>query len=141
MIEPLSEQACYRKHPDLNLNPLYDSCARSGSYSNREGCNFARGSPIMCRYAKNDVWTLYGIVSQVKTCGVESASIFTRFEAISHWMEQFTTVNSGLEPTSGEPRYSCGSLRDGKSYQLDDTAYWQSDVRRKRFQTLRNKLY
>ena len=83
----------------------------------------------MCRFATNNVWTLYGIVSEVKTCGVESASVFTRFEAVSHWMEQFTTVDSGLDSPSGDPTYSCGSLRDGSSYKLDDTAYWQSDVR------------
>jgi hypothetical protein len=129
LIEPFNDKTCYNKYPNLALNPLYDSCARSGTFSFKNGCSFSEGSPIMCRYATDNVWTLYGTVTKVKECGVESASVFTRFEAISNWVEQYQTASSGLTPPEGD-KYTCGSFRSLGSEELiakyDDTQFWQS---------------
>ena len=129
LIEPFNDQTCYSKFPKLSLNPLYDSCARSGTYSFRNGCSFSSGSPVMCRYSPDSAWTLYGTVSKVKECGTESASIFTRFEAISNWVEQYQNVESKLSKPSG-PIHTCGSFRSLGTEEVvskyDDINYWQS---------------
>ena len=128
LVEPYNDQSCHHRYPGLSLNPLYDSCARSGTYSFRNGCSFSTGSPIMCRYSTDNVWTLYGVISQVKTCGEESASVFTRFEAVSNWVEQYTNVDSGLTRPQGE-QHTCGSFRTlgSDAAKFDDINYWQQE--------------
>ncbi|CAG5110821.1 Oidioi.mRNA.OKI2018_I69.chr2.g5179.t1.cds [Oikopleura dioica] len=103
-IEPMEEERCNVRHGyNVNINGLYENCARSGSFSQKQGCSFAPGSPIMCRFPQDNTWVLYGIVNTVKECGVESASVYTKFKTVSSWVNQYQSIDSGLsEPNEDE---------------------------------------
>ena len=110
----------------LDLNPLYQSCARSGTFEFMNGCDLDQGSAVMCRYPQDAVWTLYGIVKQVKSCGESSASVIVKFEAVQNWIERYTgSTDSNLSGLNDNQ--TCGMFRDGADAHIDDIDYWQQD--------------
>jgi hypothetical protein len=127
LVEPLSDRVCHSRYT-TDLDPLYESCARSGTYEFMNGCDFAAGSAIVCRYPQDQAWALYGIVSKVKTCGESSATHFVKYEAISSWTEKYAGENtSGLSELTEDQK--CGQFR-GSLFEydhMDDIDYWQSE--------------
>jgi hypothetical protein len=112
----------------LNIDPLFESCAKSGTYEFMNGCDFDSGSAIMCRYPQDSVWVFYGVVTNVKECGKPSASTFIKYEAVASWLEKFVgaeNVDSGLSELGDDQ--TCIQGRDTGIDNLDNMEYWQSE--------------
>ena len=126
-VEPQDELRCSRGY-GVAMNPLYESCARSGSFTDKNGCDFAPGSPVMCRYPNDDTWVLYGIINVVKTCGKEDASTFTKFKFISDWVNRYQSIDSGLSAQEESETCDPFSSRGVKDLPADDDAKgWQKE--------------